>query len=152
MSVQTDTRYLRRKKNDVNRRAENEQGQRDTPRCRNNSASRHRVAYRDHILCTESYSRFCGGGVRGYVAESSGRYAGQQHASPTAPMGRFAKSSFQPVQSGYEVFAVSDTAGSFNCAAKCSIMTITNVLSERVISSGAKNICTLLILCGRIYF
>jgi len=66
----------------------------------------------------------------GYVAEPSGRYAGQQHASLTAPMGRFAKSSssyYNPATK-YSPFP---TLRAPIAVAKCSVMIVVNVLLER---------------------
>lgn len=86
MSVQTDTRWPREKKNDVNRRG----GRKDVDV--GLASERGPGVGRKGPYLVQNPTPFRGRGARGYAAEPGGRYKGQRHASPTTPMRRFAKS------------------------------------------------------------
>lgn len=88
MSVQTDTRWPRGKKNDVNRRG----GRGRTKGCRCRVGPGAEQGERKGPYLVQNPTPFPGGALR-YAAEPGGRYAGQRYASPTTPMRRFAKSS-----------------------------------------------------------
>jgi hypothetical protein len=131
--VQTDTRYLRRKKNDVNRR-EGRGGESvgvgvalGERRMRRLRAGPYLARHPTGPLFAR-WSGVLGGTWPNLVVDS----AGQRHVSP-ATSANGANCEIQPpamVQSGYEVFPVSRRAlqASPIAVAECSLMIVINVL------------------------